>query len=394
MAARALTADHFAAALSAAPGEPAAGSDAPRIRGVKPELVDRWVRAARAVLARTPAADPAMRIAHAAELVAAAESEELLERGRTSDAEARIGQLEDPQALAPDDADRWKGRTERTVGRAPTTDGGLERDLRSRANLEDRLAMLRSLRTRAIGDLGPVDAATLAREALAAPSQQVRSVAQGVVADAFASGPNVIAALASEVPSAVDGGEAASLAGIVAGQPVPRGADDRRRAAAMLLLLDRHAELVPSDVHRIDSVAREFTLSANAVARALAGDPAPADARPEVALRAWFDARAAELRPIVPPAAMERILHGADARRRLAAPGPQSAVAELTGILELDAAALAERMPRRRAAIDALLHRAAADRAGAVDVFAQLDAAARSLVEMALLGIAPEGEGG
>ena len=103
-----------------------------------------------------PAEDPAFRIAYAAELVAMVESARLLERGRTSDAEARIAQVEDPQGLAPDDLDRWKGRTERTAGRAAATDGRLDAELRSRNSNDDKLALLRSLRTRAIADLGPI----------------------------------------------------------------------------------------------------------------------------------------------------------------------------------------------------------------------------------------------
>jgi hypothetical protein len=344
------------------------------------------------VLARTPAEDPAFRIAYAAELVAMVESARLLERGRTSDAEARIAQVEDPQGLAPDDLDRWKGRTERTAGRAAATDGRLDAELRSRNSNDDKLALLRSLRTRAIADLGPIDAATLAREALASPSPQLRSVSQGVIADVLATGPNMVSALSAEIPSAVDVSEAAALAGIVSGQPVPRGPDDRRRAAAMLLLLDHYAALVPSEQHRIDSVAQEFTLSANSVVRALAGRPVSVDARPEDALRAWFAARATEAGPVVPASELKLILSTSDARRRLAAPGPQAAVAELVGILELDSAILAERMPRRRSAINTLLQRAGADRAAAPDVFAQLVSTSRALLEVAALGIAPEGQ--
>ena len=389
---RTRTADRFATALSAATGEVTAAADTPRIRGVRPELVDRWVRVAQLVLARTPAEDPAFRIAHAAELVAMVESARLLERGRTSDAEARIAQVEDPQGLAPDDLDRWKGRTERVVGRAPANDARLDADLRSRTSNDDKLALLRSLRTRAIGDLGPIDAATLAREALASPSPQLRSVAQGVIADVLSAGPNMASALAAEIPSAVDVSEAAALAGIVSGQPVPRGPDDRRRAASMLLLLDHHAQLVPSERHRIDSVAQEFTLSANAAARALAGRPVSVDAQPEDALRAWFNARVEEARAVVPAPELKVIVSTADARRRLAGPGPQSAVAELVGILNLDAALLAERVPRRRSAIHSLLQRAAADRAAAPDVYAQLLSTSRALLEVAVLGIAPEGQ--
>jgi hypothetical protein len=391
MASRTRTAEHFDATLAATAGEASAVAESPRIRGVRPELVERWVRISQLALGRTPADDPAFRIAHAAEMVAMVECARLLERGRTSDAEARISQVEDPQGIAPDALDRWKGRTERTVGRAPAGDGKLDQELRARASADDRGAALRSLRTRAIGDLGPADAATIAREALTGPSPQLRSVAQGVIADVFAAGPNVVAALAAEVPAAVDVGEAASLAGMVSGQAVPRGPDDRRRAAAMLLLLDHHASLVPSDRHRIDSVAQEFTYSANSATRALAGRPEPADASPEVALRAWFDARVAESRPVIRLEAMQQLLRRAEERRRLAAPGPQATAAELVGLLEIDAAVIDERLPRRRAAVERIKVQCASERSAAPDVYAQIDCTSRALLELAVLGIAPEG---
>lgn len=389
--ARSRTADRFAAALSAAPGESAEPADAPRIRGVRPETVERWVQVARRAMARRPAPDPAARIAHAAELVAMVEALRLLERGRASEADARVAQVDDGESIAPDALDRWKGRTERPVGRSSGTDGRLEGELRARGSLEDRMTLLRSLRTRAVGDLGPVDASVLAREALAAPSQQVRSVAQGVVVDAFAAGPNVVAALLAEVPAAVDAGEAASLAAMVSAAPAPRGPDDRRRSAAMLLLLDHHASLVPSDRHGIDAVSREFSYSADAVVRALGGDSPGVDADPAVALRAWVDARAADLRPLLPPAALDGLLRSAQGRRRLAQPGPQAAVAELSTLVELEAALLAERFPRRRSAAEAVAGRARADRAAAPDVFAQLGSSAQALLDVALLGVTPDG---
>jgi hypothetical protein len=390
MASRTFTADRFRAALAAAPGE-VERTEGPRIRGVRPEAVDRWIRVSRLALARAPGADPALRVAHAAELLAMVEAVRLLERGRISDAEARIAQVEDPEGIAPDDLDRWKGRVERTPGRTIGADGRLDQELRNRASIDDKLAFVRAFRTRAIGDLGPIDAAVLAREALASPSTQMRSVAQGVVADVFGAGPNVVAAVAAEVPSAVDAGEAASLAGSLAGQPAPRGGDDARRAASVLLLLDHHASLVPSDRNRLDSVAQEFVFSANAVVGSLGGTELGSRASPDAALRAWFDAALADARAVLPPAAFREVSAAAEARRRLAAPGPQAAVAELASLLGLDAAVLAERAPRRRAVAESIVARASADRSVAPDAFAQLQATCRALLQLALESVAPEG---
>lgn len=391
MADRTRTADRFREALASGVGEELAPDDrlGTRIRGVPPDLVDRWVRVARLALAAKPSDDPAARIATAAAQVAMVESARLLERGRLSDAQARISQVEDPQGIAPDDLDRWKDRVERTPGRATGVDGRLEQELRSRQSPEDRAAFLRSLRSRSIGDLGPADAVTLAREALASPSRALRAAAQSVATDILASGPNTVAAFAAEAHAAVDAGEVAALAAAISGQPVPRGTDADRRLQSALLLMDHHASLVPSDRHRIDSVSREFAFSANAVAGALGGQPLASDAAPDAALARWLDARMAEARGALPPSVAASLASRAGARRRLAAPGPQRAVAELASILELDAALVAERAPRMRATVDAIVRRAAVERAAAVDVVAQVESASRALLEVTLAGVAP-----
>lgn len=360
-----------------------------RARGVPAAAVERWTRVARAVDGRAHGDAPAERLVRAAERTALVEAARCLERGRISDAEARLAQIEDPDGLGLDDLDRWKGRARRDAPRVPVNDGQLRDELRRRAAFEDHAAFLRSLRTRAIGDLGPMDAAEMAHEALMASSPQVRSIAQGVIADVFADGPNVLAALAAAVPDAIDPGEAAAVAALACGQPAPRGTPERLRTAAVLMLLDRHASLAPSDRHRVDAVSSEFAYSAGAGVRAAGGQPPSADASPESAFRAWFDARVAEARPIVPSSVLAAILARAEARRALAAPGPQAFVAEQAAMLEVDAAIVAERAPRVRSAAAAVVQRASAERASSPDVFAQVEANARALQELAALSLAP-----
>jgi hypothetical protein len=366
--------------------DPSAGM---RVRGVPPAAVERWAAVARAIDGRASGQDPAERLVRAAERIALVEAARSLERGRISDAEARLSQVEDPDGLGLDDLDRWKGRTRRDPVRLPSADGRLGQELRSRAGHEDHVAFLRSIRARAIGDLGPLDAAELAHEALLTASPQVRQVAQGVVADTFAQGPNVISAMAAAVPDAIDPSEAAAVAALTCGQPAPRGSPEQLRAAAILLFLDLHATLVPSDRHRIDAVSTEFTHSANAGVRASGGQPAGANAAPEAAFRAWFDARVAEARPIVPAAALATVVARAQARRSLASPGPQAFVAEQAALLDVDAAILVERAPRLRQAVAAVVQRATAGRAAATDVFAQVEVTAQGLQELAALALAP-----
>lgn len=386
-AARARASARWGTALAGDDG--AAPDDDARARGVPAAAVERWTRVARAVEARAHGEAPAERLVRAAERTALVEAARCLERGRISDAEARLAQVEDPDGLGLDDLDRWKDRSKRDAPRVPGNDGQLRDELRRRSAFEDHAAFLRSLRTRAIGDLGPMDAAEMAHEALMASSPQVRSVAQGVIADVFADGPNVLAALAAVVPDAIDAGEAAAVAALACGQPAPRGTPERLRVAAVLMLLDRHASLAPSDRHRLDAVSSEFAFSAAAGVRAAGGQPPQADAAPEAAFRAWFDARVAEARPIVPSSVLAAIVARAEARRALAVPGPQAFVAEQAALLEVDAAIVSERAPRVRSAVAAVVQRASAERASSPDVFAQVEANARALQELAALSLAP-----
>ena len=94
---------------------------------------------------------------------------------------------------------------------------------------------------------------------------------------------------------------------------------------------------------------------------------------------------------MIRPEAMQQILRRAEERRRLAAPGPQAAVAELVGLLEIDAAVIDERLPRRRVAVERIKVQCSSERSAAPDVYAQLDCTSRALLELAVLGIAPEG---
>jgi hypothetical protein len=391
--AREATADRYRAALAAA-GAVAAGPAPARIRGARPESVARWARVAREVLGRPAVQDLPGRMARVAQLAAALESLVLLERGRGAEADARLAQLEDEAALAPRDNGRWKDGIEaKDVGRVLGPDGRLEEDLRRLHSQDQRIEYLRRLRTRPMSDLGPADAVVLAREALGARGASTRSVVQDVIADQYPLGPNVIAALAAEVPFASEPAEAVALAQRLTGKSVPAGSTADRRAAAALLLLDLHAALVPADRHRVDAVARELAQAANAAAAAAGGRAPGAMAMPEVALRAWFDAALESAREALPAPTVARLSAQADARRRLALPGPQAAVAEAVGLLEVEAAVDVERRPRGRAATEAVSREAAEARRSATDAVAQLDATVRALLRLQIERIAGTGGG-
>ncbi|MFO0783986.1 MAG: hypothetical protein U0636_09920 [Phycisphaerales bacterium] len=380
----------MAKALAAESAESAAPQRT--LRGIDPELVHRW-RAARATVAARAADTPVARLAHSAETMALVCAAHLMVRGRASEASALLAQVAEPPGLAPDEQDRWKGRQAREEARTPSTDGRLEEELRSRRSLADRLTWLRALRTRPIRDLGPLDAKTLAHEALAAASPETRSVAQGVIADTFAQGPEIAAALMAEVASAVSAAEAAAFAASLEGVPAPHGTEVALRAAATLLLADHLDALRASDRHMLDAAARELTLAAAAAAKALGADTDPTWT-PDLAMAAWARARAADAQRTVPADTLAPIQQRDEARRRMAQGIPQRFAAAQAHLLELDAAILMEQLPRRRSEIQAVLQNAAAARAKAQDVQAQIQANASAMAELAALAFGSEPKGG
>jgi hypothetical protein len=360
-----------------------------RLPGVDPALIARWKRVRDALAAKPEPVGDAHRIARAAEWMALVETARHIERGRLSDADARLAQLENTDGLAPDEADRWKDGPPSLEVRVPARDGLLEAELRNPRALADRLDALRALRTRPIHDLGPKDAEVLAREALASSSPQMRSVAQGVIVDVLGQGPRIVAALLAEVNAAVSVSELAQLAGSLSGQPVPRGSDAAVRAASALLLADRLSSLVPSDRHAINASARELALAAASAARAL-GAEVPAGATPESAMRAWADARTAEARRVAPRDTLDQARARADAhsdREGL----PQRFVRAQTLLLEVDAAIAAAHFPRQRTEIAAVVEGARGARSAAGDVMDQMDINARALAELAARSLGVEG---
>lgn len=389
--AREATADRYRAALAAA-GTAAAAVDPARIRGVRPEAVKRWIRVAGDVRGRGPGEALADRVARVAQLVAAAESLVLLERGRGAEAEARLAQLERDDGIVAREADRWKDGVEpKSVGKPLGRDGQLEESLRKAGGIDAQLKFLRNRRDGRAGDLGPVDAAFLARDALTARSAQLRAMEQDVIVEAFGAGPNMMAALAAELPGAAVPPEAFALVARLTGREVGGGSPAQRSAEAVLAVLDFHAGLLPAERHRVDAVARELVQAADAAAEACGGSAPGSRAMPEAAMRAWFDAALQLAADSLPAATKARLASQAEARRRLAMPGPQAAVAELVGLLEVEAALAAERQPRRRATYEALLRRASDARAAAPDAVAQLQVTAEALLDVALERLGAKG---
>jgi hypothetical protein len=194
--------------------------------------------------------------------------------------------------------------------------GTLESEMRRPRALEDRLNVLRALRTRPIRDLGPRDAETLAREALASPSTAGAEHRAGgdcgrvrARAERSCSGAGGTPCVRSSIGGSADGGR--------------RSLGPRRReaptlpcaSASALLVVDLLTGLLPSDRHSLDSASRELALTASATARALGGS-SPAELTPEAAMHAWAVARTSEAQRTVPPEVLAQALNRPAALRQ------------------------------------------------------------------------------
>ena len=383
--AREASADRYrlaaASVVSTAP-VPRAG----RVLGARQETVDRWARTARAVLSEPVGTVLPSRISGIARVLGASEALLLLERGRVPEAEARLALLEEPVTPEVPATRRWKDGIEpREVGSAKQSDGVLRQRLRGMPTVEGRADLWKSLKAGAFGtDLGPGDAAELAFEALRQRSAEMRRGASDAIVDQLDAGPAMITALAWELPSALEPVQAVELVERLCGRSVPPGAPRDRLHAAVVMLLDLRASLVPAERHAVDDAARELAAAAGGAAGACGGNVPGSLATPEQCVRAWFDAALAAASESLPAAACDRLRMQAGGRRRLAGQGPRLAVAELVGVLEVEAALAVDRRPRSRASTESVLREASEGRRAAPDAVAQLECTARAILRLQL----------
>jgi hypothetical protein len=147
-----------------------------------------------------------------------------------------------------------------TVGRTSGTDGeftaAYEAAGRDPARRQDEL---RALRTRPlIGDLGPRDAETLVLEALKGTPNDVRDLAQAVLAERFESGPIVLQELLDQLPNAPANAATMSLLERVTRERFPEGRSLVWMRAARSALLRRILDLHPGTSHAIEALAERL----------------------------------------------------------------------------------------------------------------------------------------
>jgi len=321
----------------------------------------------------------------------------MLLEGRAVEASQRLSQLENELAR-PVLTGLGRGGRSLSTPADPSSDGQLGKRLDQARSAEERVDAIRRRRTETSTDLGPLDAARLAHEALLGEPSAVRSTAQGVVVDSFASGPRVAQELADQfVPG---GGAEAAIGRFIerlTGERLPPHTNPQFRNRALGALLRHRLKLSEHAWHGFDALlASAASIASERLEIEGGATESLREARePTAAIEALgglLGARAASRAVLhAVPAPLDELDRRHDARRALAVGLPQRLVAELWRVLELEAFIAAADRPGRAVLISEIVQSAVANGTRAESAFEQalVIERARLSVQTVLLGAEP-----
>jgi hypothetical protein len=253
-------------------------------------------------------------------------------------------------------------------------------------NLEQRLTRLRSLRSSAGTDLGPVDAAVLVQEAVRGAPSEVRSLAQAIIVESFSRGPAVALELVNQVADAPPNEWLSELIVQLTGRDLPsiRAASwsiEARRALTEHALALRPSSGPPTDAIA-DIVTDAYTVRLERFGRTLPvsvdGSRAPHDVAEELALQ-WQRAAATVMARVEVPADLESLERRHVILRRLARGPIRAFVAAQLAILDLLAYQTVAEQPARGAEVAALLGQSQQRRDATAHVIEQAVEAERAM---------------
>ena len=287
---------------------------------------------------RTPGTQPAIlhRLLAAARLTASAEAFE------SGDAVLGLAELEAAEALAatPHAPSGLAGGLSAEPGRTQQRDGvWSEQWKRSTRDLAERQSQLRRLKQRTDGDLGPVDAATLAQEAYRGAPRDIRLLAQEVVVERYANGPNMILALLDRFENAPLSQDTRDFLHRFTAETLPPLSDEDFRRAGRLVLADRAFALRSSELHDVDRLIEGYAAILRNRLEQLGGSSAPGDAGPQAiagALASLLERRASSRFVTAPiPAPLEELERRRSVRWASARGAAQQLASELASLVDL-----------------------------------------------------------
>lgn len=399
-----------------------------REAGVDPALASRWDALFQAYEARREATGERTlieprRLARELELGARLNTAAAaIWAGDADAADVALSETED--ALAPEDASEEPAMPPGVVhpggssgGATPGVGGtnpqpGLGDDgqwgLRFQAAEDDhqeRLKLLRWLRTAGVADLGPKDAEVLVRTAFHGSPGDVRELAQTITLERFRDGPQVALALVHGVVDAPRTGLTSDFVERVTGASLPHVRVETWSIDARRVLLEHTLKLRPVGDDSLDRIASEIDdlyrrqirlleppgangdgVEAEETAEARAADPADAAA---MLTARWRERALDRAKGDDPSAGLVGVDRRQTLRLQLARGSLQEFVARQAGVLEYAALAVAEEEPSLAAALDAVRRDAELGRRDAEHVLQQAVRTEFALARLWRIRLAP-----
>jgi len=375
----------------------------PRTIMVSAEALEEWrgaVRSIEGAVAGARDARSAMRILILAAMLN--EAAQAFEVGQERRAREIVGEIVEarPGAAGADLTTRWppglnsagipRGVPSGVDGEWTTAFEATER------SLDQRLAILRQLRTLPGGDLGPRDAETLVRAAFRGSSAEVRSVARAVLAESFRYGPTVVQELLDQLAEAGPTDELSEVIGAITESSLPRARDATWTRQARLALLMQLLRLRPSSESEIDLLAERLAEVMRRRLELLARsgiEPSAMGSGASESMARLVDgwrARAEATIAVAPyPAPFPELDRRRALRQRLASGSITGFVADQVSHLEYAALIFSAAVPPLRAAIAEVIEEAAQNRAqsrSALEQSLRTELALTRLWEILLVG--------
>ena len=225
-------------------------------------------------------------------------------------------------------------------GRSQQRDGAWsEQWKRSSRDISERQSLLRRLKQRTDGDLGPIDAATLVFEVYRGAPRDIRLLAQEVVVDTFANGPNVAMALLNQFESAPLNQDTVDFLLRFSSETLPPLSDENWRLASRLVLARHAFDLHRSSLHDIDQLITAYADVLRSRFERLGGDAYLRNSDPQEiasALVSLFERRAAGRFVAEPiPAPLEELERRRSVRWASANGAAQQLASELAALVDL-----------------------------------------------------------
>ncbi len=234
------------------------------------ETLQRWVRdVERLEQEQIEVHDQEALLRQIVQLARAGEAAAYLVARMTVRAERLLDKIQQGEDLS---ARQGKAPSEQRAGRPTGSEGGWATAYEeSKSSAAERTALLRALRASAGGDLWPRDAATVVYEAYRGSPNEIRSIAQGVVLDAFRKGPMVAQELLDQL---VDVHRTAAISDFLSsytGVSLPPQRDQGWMIAARLALVEHLLGLLSDGSPELELRVDELAESYAGAVRALEG---------------------------------------------------------------------------------------------------------------------------